>query len=143
VLVCHKGKTLCISPNVVDAHLKHGDQPGSCNSSPDLNSVTENMDASQLVEEMGKQFRVLIATNPFSTTTTLRYELPGDGTVSIKVYDVVGREVATVVKAERKAGMYQADLSATDLSKGVYYYRALLTTKQKIYIQAGKIMVVK
>jgi hypothetical protein len=143
VMVCHKGKTLCISPNAVDAHLKHGDQLGSCIASDDLNSITESGDASQLMEEMSKQFQVLVAPNPLNTVTRLQYELPADGEVSIKLYDMVGREVTTVVKSVQKAGVYNTGFNATDLAKGVYYYRALLTTKQKIYTQTGKLMVVK
>jgi hypothetical protein len=113
VLVCHKGKTLCISPNAVDAHLRHGDQLGSCHASDDLNSISENTDALQMMEEVGKQFRVIVAPNPMYTTAQLQYELPADGEVSIKVYDVVGREVATVVKAVQKAGVYSATFNAT------------------------------
>lgn len=142
VLVCHKGKTLCISRNAVDAHLRHGDQVGSCSGS-DLNSITENSEAAQLIEEGSKQFHVSIAPNPFSTTTTIQYTLPASGSVSIKVYDVLGREVTTVLQAELKAGVYSTDLSAASLAKGVYYYRALLTTQEKTYTQTGKLMVAK
>jgi hypothetical protein len=143
VLVCHKEKTLCISRNAVDAHLRHGDQLGSCSGSADLNSITDNSDASQLMKEASMHFRVLVAPNPLNTTTKLQYVLPVDGEVSIKVYDVIGREVATVVQSVQKAGVYNTGFNATDLSKGVYYYRALLTTKQKVYTQTGKLMVVK
>jgi hypothetical protein len=143
VLVCHKGKTLCISPNAVDAHLKHGDQLGSCNSSPDLNSITERTDISPLTEEGPQRFLVAVAPNPLNTMMRLQYELPSDGEISIKVYDVIGREVATVVKAVQKAGVYNASFNATDMAKGVYYYRALLTTQQKMYTQTGKLIIVK
>ncbi len=143
VLVCHKGKTLCISANAVAAHLKHGDQLGSCNTSSSLNSITENTDVSQLVEEMPMRFGITIAPNPFNTTTQLKYELPSNGTVSIKVYDVLGREVATIVKDERKAGVHNTAFSAEALAKGLYYYRFTLTTENKVWIQSGKMLVVK
>jgi hypothetical protein len=48
-----------------------------------------------------------------------------------------------VVKAVQKAGVYNAGFNATNLSKGVYYYRALLTTKQKMYTQTGKLIIAK
>jgi hypothetical protein len=141
--VCHKGNTLCISPNAVNAHLKHGDKLGSCTVSIDLNSITERTDISPLTEEGPQRFLVAVAPNPLNTMMRLQYELPSDGEISIKVYDVIGREVATVVKAVQKAGVYNASFNATDMAKGVYYYRALLTTQQKMYTQTGKLMVVK
>jgi hypothetical protein len=144
VQVCHKGKkTLCIARSAVNAHLRHGDQLGSCSTSPSLNSITKNTDASKLIEERPQHFRVTVAPNPLNTITRLQYELPMDGTVSIKVYDVLGREVATVVQANQKAGVYSKDLSAVNFAKGVYYYRALLNIKQQTYTQLGKMIVVK
>jgi hypothetical protein len=144
VMVCHKGKTLCVSRNAVEAHLRHGDQLGSCSTSPSLSSITENSDALQLVEERPKRLLVSVVPNPFNTITKLRYELPSDGEVFIKLYDVVGREVGTIVQANQKAGTYSADFSAASLTKGVYYYRALFTNHQKmVYVQTGKMIVVK
>ncbi|MCU7547543.1 SBBP repeat-containing protein [Chitinophagaceae bacterium LB-8] len=143
VLVCHKGKTLCISHSAVAAHLKHGDQLGSCNASPSLNSITENTDALQWMEESPKRFWVSVAPNPFNSLTKIQYELPFDGDVSIKVYDVLGREVTTVVKAKHNAGLYSTELNAITLTKGIYYYRCTLTTKNKVWVQSGKFIVLK
>ncbi|MCU7549946.1 SBBP repeat-containing protein [Chitinophagaceae bacterium LB-8] len=143
VMVCHKGKTLCIAQSAVEAHLKHGDQLGGCNAAPGLNSITEGGGALQMPEEVGERFRIVVAPNPFNSSARLQYELPAGGTISIKVYDVVGREVAMVVQGERKAGVYSSDLNAAGVARGVYYYRALLTTGQKTFMQTGKMMIIK
>jgi hypothetical protein len=56
-------------------------------------------------------------------STVIRYSLPVTGSVSLKVYDVIGREVATLVNKTKEAGNYQAVFNASKLSSGVYFYR--------------------
>lgn len=60
--------------------------------------------------------------NPFNPTTTIRYSLPKASNVSIKIYDVLGNEVMTVVKAYQNAGNYTETVDASNLSSGVYFY---------------------
>ena len=55
--------------------------------------------------------------------TTIRYEVPRDAFVTLKVYDTLGREVATLVSGELPAGSYRARLDGRDLASGVYFYR--------------------
>ena len=61
--------------------------------------------------------------NPFNPTTTIGYGLPVDGHVNLKVYDVLGREVATLVNEFAQAGYHQVIVNATNLSSGLYLYR--------------------
>jgi hypothetical protein len=61
--------------------------------------------------------------NPFNPTTTIAYQLSNAVNVSLKVFDVIGREVATLVNERQSAGSYQAAFNATNLSSGVYFYR--------------------
>jgi hypothetical protein len=61
--------------------------------------------------------------NPFNPQTTIRYELPNDGDVSITVYDLLGREVSTVVHAHQRVGEHSAIFDGTHLSAGMYLYR--------------------
>jgi hypothetical protein len=61
--------------------------------------------------------------NPFNPTTTIRFEIPQSGPVSLKVFDVLGREVATLVDENLQAGRYQRTFTASGLPSGVYYYR--------------------
>ena len=61
--------------------------------------------------------------NPFNPTTMIRYDVPNTGQVSIKVYDVLGKEVASVVDAFVDAGSHEVRFDATHLSSGIYYCR--------------------
>jgi hypothetical protein len=143
VMVCHKGKTLCISLRGAVAHLHHGDALGSC---PVLSSITDNTKRSDAgaAKKVSKELKIFNAPNPFSQSTRIYYELPFNGNVLIKIYDAVGREVATVVKGERKAGSYNSNFSAAGLAKGLYYYQLTYTTeKQQVLVKTGKMIVVK
>jgi hypothetical protein len=61
--------------------------------------------------------------NPFNPSTIIRYSLPVNGSVSLKVYDVIGREVAILVNETKVAGSYQAVFNASRLGSGVYFYK--------------------
>jgi len=61
--------------------------------------------------------------NPFGLSTTVRYAVPRDGFVTLKVYDALGRRVATLVEGERQAGSYETLLDGRNLASGVYFYR--------------------
>ncbi len=61
--------------------------------------------------------------NPFNPSTTIKYSLLHDSKVSLKVYDLLGREVATIVNDFRQAGEYQAEFNASNFASGVYFYR--------------------
>jgi hypothetical protein len=61
--------------------------------------------------------------NPFNPSTVIGYQLPVSGSVTLKVYDVVGREVATLVNETKSAGSYQVTFNASKLASGVYFYK--------------------
>ncbi|MCU0372587.1 MAG: T9SS type A sorting domain-containing protein [Ignavibacteria bacterium] len=61
--------------------------------------------------------------NPFNPVTKINFALPKQGFVSLKVYDVLGREVSTLVNEVKVAGTYSVDFDASMLSSGVYFYR--------------------
>jgi hypothetical protein len=79
--------------------------------------------------------------NPFNSTTLIKYELPNEDFVSIKLYDLLGREIYTLVNSYQKAGAYVITLNVVDLglSTGVYLYRFstknFSTTKKMIYLK--------
>jgi Secretion system C-terminal sorting domain len=61
--------------------------------------------------------------NPFNPTTTIQYTVKSTGNVSLKVYDVVGREVANLVDGTQNAGNHEVKFLASNLASGVYFYR--------------------
>jgi len=61
--------------------------------------------------------------NPFNPSTTIQYQLPADSRVSLKVYDMLGREVATIVNEERPSGYHEVRWIASNTASGVYFYR--------------------
>ena len=63
--------------------------------------------------------------NPFNPTTTISWELPVDGQVTLKVFDTLGNEVATLLNDHRTAGKYQTKFDASDLPSGIYVYRVI------------------
>ena len=64
--------------------------------------------------------------NPFNPTTHINYSIPTEGVVIIKVYDVLGNEITTLINEEKPAGSYEVEFSAKDaarnLSSGIYFY---------------------
>ncbi len=71
--------------------------------------------------------------NPFNPETNIRYQLPKASMVSIKLYDIAGREVATLVNENHFAGYYNYQFNANGLSSGIYFYK----------IQAGEFSDIK
>jgi len=61
--------------------------------------------------------------NPFNPSTIIKYQLPKEGYVTLKVYDILGREIATLVNQKQSIGRYQATFDASKLAAGVYIYR--------------------
>ena len=61
--------------------------------------------------------------NPFNPTTKIKFALPKAGLVSLKVYDMLGREVQTLINQQLNAGEFIADFDGANLSSGTYFYR--------------------
>lgn len=61
--------------------------------------------------------------NPFNPTTIIKYEIPQNGFVSLKVYDILGKEVALLENGIENAGRYEVKFDGSNLSSGVYFYR--------------------
>jgi hypothetical protein len=80
--------------------------------------------------------------NPFNPNTVIRYSIsPGDAIqfVSLKVYDILGNEVATLVNEEKPTGSYEVKLNASTFSSGIYFYRLTVgnfsSVKKMIYLR--------
>ncbi len=85
--------------------------------------------------------------NPFNPTTVISYQLPVASTVSLKVYDALGKEVMTVVNGRQEAGQYNASLNASGLASGIYFYRLQASATNGAsgsnFVQTKKMMLVK
>lgn len=77
--------------------------------------------------------------NPFNPTSTIEYELPQAGQVTIKVIDILGKEVASIENGYREAGSYKVTVDAKDLGTGVYFY----TIHSGSFAMTRKMMVLK
>lgn len=77
--------------------------------------------------------------NPFNPSTKLKYSLPENGFVSLKIYDMAGKEVMTLINGEQKAGTYELQFNGSNLTSGVYLYK--LETES--FTQTKKMTLVK
>ena len=72
--------------------------------------------------------------NPFRGSTTITYTLPEDGNASLKVYNILGEEVASLLNGYQSRGQYSIQFNAANLTPGIYQYRLELTGKQDAVI---------
>ncbi|MCL4278909.1 MAG: T9SS type A sorting domain-containing protein [Ignavibacteriaceae bacterium] len=68
--------------------------------------------------------------NPFNPSTTIEFSIPQNGFVTIKVFNVLGKEIATLINEQVMAGKHKIDFNATGLSSGVYFYKLLVSDLQ-------------
>lgn len=61
--------------------------------------------------------------NPFNPSTIIRYSVPADGSVSLKLFNIYGQEVKTLLSARQRAGLHSVRLDGNKLASGVYFYR--------------------
>jgi subtilisin family serine protease len=84
--------------------------------------------------------------NPFNPSTTIRYELPVDATVTLEVFDALGERVAELVNGTETAGYKFATFDTPALASGLYFYRLTalpLSGVQRPFVETKKIMLVK
>jgi hypothetical protein len=77
--------------------------------------------------------------NPFNPSTSIQYQVSSISQVSLKVYDLLGREVAELVNEEKPAGTYEVTFDASGLSSGVYYYQI----KTDSYLETKKMLLIR
>jgi hypothetical protein len=77
--------------------------------------------------------------NPFNPSTTIEYTIPQNGFVSLKIFNVLGKEVATLVNGQIDSGKHKVEFNATGLNSGVYFYRiesgSFVDTKKLILLK--------
>ncbi|MBS1552773.1 MAG: T9SS type A sorting domain-containing protein [Bacteroidetes bacterium] len=77
--------------------------------------------------------------NPFNPSTKISFGLPNDGKVSLKIYDMTGKEVMTLVNEVKTAGFYSVSFNASSLSSGIYFY----TLSADNFTATKKMMLIK
>jgi len=77
--------------------------------------------------------------NPFNPSTKINYTIAEAGFTSLKVYDVLGNEVATLVNGEKPAGEYDVEFSGSELNSGIYFYQL----KAGSFIETKKMQLIK
>ena len=77
--------------------------------------------------------------NPFNPTTTINYQIPETGFVTLKIYDTLGNEVATLVNEQKNQGRYMIDFDASKLASGAYIYQIRVND----YISSKKMLLLK
>ena len=107
--------TLCIAPSAVPAHLaNHGDHLGPCPPPKAGQNIIGLPDEITLQQNYP---------NPFDGTTVIAYSLPTSAPVTIRVFDLLGREVAKLVSGDQQAGFYNVQFDARHLPFGTYVYK--------------------
>jgi len=77
--------------------------------------------------------------NPFNPSTVISYQLPQSSIVTLKVYDIIGREVSTLVSEQKNIGQYEVTFDGSKLASGVYFYRLQAGT----YVETKKLLLLK
>jgi len=77
--------------------------------------------------------------NPFNPSTSISYQIPNEGFVSLKVYDVIGNEIITLVNEEKTPGTYEVFFDGSDLPSGIYFY----CIKAGEFVQTKKLVLLK
>ena len=77
--------------------------------------------------------------NPFNPSTTIQYSIKENTLVSLKIYDILGREITTLINEVKTAGIYKVNFDASNLSSGVYFYKLtagnFIETKKMILLR--------
>ncbi|MEE9450812.1 MAG: T9SS type A sorting domain-containing protein, partial [Ignavibacteriaceae bacterium] len=77
--------------------------------------------------------------NPFNPKTNIKFRISEIGFVSLKVYDVLGNEIATLVNEEKSAGNYEVEFDASSLPSGIYFYQLRLGN----FVETKKMVLMK
>jgi hypothetical protein len=77
--------------------------------------------------------------NPFNPSTTIEFSIPSAQFVTLKVYDLLGQEVATLVNGQQTAGTHRVQWNASSLSTGFYFYKM----ETGNFLQTRKLMLMK
>ena len=83
--------------------------------------------------------------NPFNPSTVISYQLPVNGYVSLKIYNIVGKEISTLVNEEKQPGNYEITFDASKLSSGIYFYTLSVGSFGQVgsFVETKKMILIK
>jgi hypothetical protein len=81
--------------------------------------------------------------NPFNPTTKINFDLPFDSKVTMKKFDITGREIETMVNEIREAGYYTVTFDGKGIASGVYFYRIVAEGGSQQFVMTKKMVVIK
>ncbi len=85
--------------------------------------------------------------NPFNPSTTIKYSIPTQSNVILKVFDVLGSEVATLVNKEQPQGNYEVEFDGAQLTSGIYFYKLQAgdpeTSSGQVFVETKKMILIK
>ncbi|MEJ7589073.1 MAG: choice-of-anchor tandem repeat GloVer-containing protein, partial [Ferruginibacter sp.] len=122
IRMCRNGKQECVHVKDVLTRLWLGWKPGPCPGAGKDEIYSKN-------QPVIEQFILSSYPNPFAGNCTIKYELPVDNKICIKVFDGLGRSVATLVDGYKKAGIYTVNFIAGRIGNGTLYYRMTAESK--------------
>lgn len=136
ILVCHKGKTICIDKESLSDHFAHGDQLGTCESETVSSTSMKKKESFDITDNV---VSVSNYPNPFTEQTLIKYHLPFSGRVLLTVSDRMGRQIGTIVDANQNPGSYTVNFSSANLPAGIYFYKLSLQGLRRMVYQ-GKML---
>jgi hypothetical protein len=101
--------------------------------------IKNNSISMNVAKEIPSEYKMENYPNPFNPTTVINYQLPRDGFVTLKIYDMLGREISTLVNENKTAGYYKVNFDAGRLTSGVYIY----TIKANDFFLSKKMLLMK
>jgi len=114
--------------------------------SNDINKLVKNGKSDNVNDNIGIPYEYKLSQNypnPFNPNTKINYELPKEGKVKLVIYDILGREIKTLVNNEfKQAGRYTVEFNGTQYASGVYFYR-IQVEDGKGYTAVKKMVLVK
>ncbi len=75
------------------------------------------------IKQKKAEIKLSVYPNPLNNAATFIYELPEGSIVNLKIFDILGREIATLVNEEKPAGNYEVEFNGTGIAPGIYFYR--------------------
>jgi hypothetical protein len=119
--------------------LKGGKTDGSDEEAVDAEAAAEDEALAKAEAEIPEVFAIGNYPNPFNPTTTIQIELPEDQTVSVIVYDALGRRVTSLIDKDLDAGIHRVTWDAGSLPSGTYFYMV----KSELYQHTKKMLLIK